>query len=160
MSVSEMNHQTLNRNRAENQLQPILPKRFGFFYECLSYFQLYTMDHKDDQTVGPHFSYNFYKTLNIRVKESLHWGFKVRNINETDFSGDIVFSRNIETVAKEITNFEVPAIWLLKSYSNSKNIGQFMKNLGHKFQFFQVILKHFLFPLSYDFNYKFTGMVI
>lgn len=65
----------------------------------------------------------------------------VQSFDGTDFLGDIVLSRNIETVAKEITNFKVPSIWLLKAYSNSKNIGQFMKDLRHKFQFFEVILK-------------------
>lgn len=65
----------------------------------------------------------------------------IQTFNETDFSGDIVFSRDIETVAKEITNFEVPSIWLIKAYSNSKNIGQFMKDLRHKVQLFEVILK-------------------
>lgn len=64
-----------------------------------------------------------------------------QSFNETDFSGDIVFSRNIETVAKEITNFEVPSIWLIKAYTNSKNIGQFMKDLWHKSQLFEVISK-------------------
>lgn len=71
----------------------------------------------------------------------------VQSFNETDFLGDIVFSRNIETVAKEIANFEVPSIWLLKAYSNSKNIGQFMKDLRHRFQLFEVVWGSFSFEI-------------
>lgn len=71
----------------------------------------------------------------------------VQSFNETDFLGDIVFSRNMETVAKEITNFEVPSIWLMKAYSNSKNIGQFMKDLQHRSQLFGVVLGSFSFEM-------------
>ncbi|XP_031619236.1 LOW QUALITY PROTEIN: dynein heavy chain 7, axonemal [Contarinia nasturtii] len=51
--------------------------------------------------------------------------------------GQIILSRDIETVAIEIANSKIPDVWLMKSYPTLKSLATFVKDLKQRIAFFQ-----------------------